>query len=413
MPRASWRGFLRLSLVSCPIYLSPATTRTKPIRLHQVWQPAPVDVDEDDLPDRGGGRQGSGPSVPRLLADDASPDRDQSPAATRITLRPHDPGTGEEIEKREVVKGYEYSRGQFLTFTAEELKALDVQSSKIIDLEKFVPSAGIDPFYFDSPYYVYPDGPIAVEALRVIGAAMAEAGVVGLGPLTLSRRERMVMVEPRGTGIALFTLRAAGEVRAPQFGSAEGDLDAEMVAIAGAIIRQRTGNFDRSTYRDRYQEALQQLIEAKMKGLTIKPRPLSTPSPVIDLMAALKGSLAEDSGAPEQRGAKGKRAKRIPERRQPVLLLPLAGNRKTKPRPAAEPAVTSIKKRKQRGVIALPHRNHLDAMPAPQPHETPSFWRSVQLPPRPCVPPLLSCHPGLEAGCQATTPQRVQSARPA
>src|SRR5947199_8730885 len=97
MPRASWRGFLRLSLVSCPIYLSPATTRTKPIRLHQVWQPAPVDLDEDDLPDRGAGQQGSAPSVPRPLAEDGSPDGDQSPAATRITLRPHDPGTGEEI----------------------------------------------------------------------------------------------------------------------------------------------------------------------------------------------------------------------------------------------------------------------------------------------------------------------------
>ena len=143
----------------------------------------------------------------------------------------------------EVVKGYEYARGEFVTFTAEELKALDVESSKVIDLEKFVPRNDIDPVYFDSSYYLYPDGPIAVEALRVIGAAMAEAGVVGLGRLTLSRRERMVMVEPRGTGMALFTLRAAGEVRAPQFGSAEGELDAEMVAIAGAIIRQRTGQF--------------------------------------------------------------------------------------------------------------------------------------------------------------------------
>src|SRR5438067_4132788 len=200
MPRASWRGFLRLSLVSCPIYLSPATTRTKPIRLHQVWQPAPVDVDEDDLPDRGGGRQGSAPSVSRLPGDNASADGDQSPAATRITLRPHDPGTGEEIDKREVLKGYEYNRGQFVTFTAEELKALDVESSKVIDLEKFVPRNDIDPVYFDSPYYVYPDGPIAVETLRVIGAAMAETGVVGLGRLTLSRRERMVMVEPRVRG---------------------------------------------------------------------------------------------------------------------------------------------------------------------------------------------------------------------
>src|SRR5258705_10531066 len=130
---------------------------------------------------------------------------------------------------------------------------------------------------------------------------MAEAGLVGLGRLTLSRRERVVKVEPRGTGMALFTLRAAGEVRAPQFSSAEGDLDAEMVAIAGAIIRQRTGNFDPSTYCDRYQEALQQLIEAKMKGLTIEPRPLLTPSPVIDLMAALKRSLAQKPSAPEQR----------------------------------------------------------------------------------------------------------------
>jgi DNA end-binding protein Ku len=220
MPRASWRGFLRLSLVSCPIYLSPATTRAKPIRLHQVWKPAPVDVGKDDFPDRGGGQQGSAPSVMRLRADNASADGDESPAATRITRRPHDPVTGEEIEKREVVKGYEYSRGQFLTFTAEELKVLDVESSKVVDLEKFVAGSDIDPVYFDSPYFVYPDGPIAVEVLRVIGAAMAKVGVVGLGRLTLSRRERIVMAEPRGTGMALFTLHAGGEVRAPQFGSA-------------------------------------------------------------------------------------------------------------------------------------------------------------------------------------------------
>src|SRR3954447_22896478 len=156
MPRASWRGFLRLSLVSCPIYLSPAATRTKSIRLHQVWQPAPADVDEDELNDRSGGQQGSELSVPRLRADSAAPG-EQSPAATRITLRPHDPGSGEEVEKREVVKGYEYSRGQFLTFTAEELKALDLESSKVVDLEKFVAGDDVDPVYFDSPYYVYPD----------------------------------------------------------------------------------------------------------------------------------------------------------------------------------------------------------------------------------------------------------------
>jgi DNA end-binding protein Ku len=125
-----------------------------------------------------------------------------------------------------------------------------------------------------------------------------------LGTLTLSRRERMVMVEPRGTGMALFTLHAADEVRAPRFGSAEGDLDAEMVAIAGAIIRQQTGTFDPSADRHRYEEALRKLIEAKMKGVAIKPRAVSAPSPVIDLMAALKLSLAHEAPA------KGSRTRR-------------------------------------------------------------------------------------------------------
>src|SRR5580700_9677275 len=138
---------------------------------------------------------------------------------------------------------------------------------------------------------------------RVIGAAIAEAGVVGIGRLTLSRRERMVMVEPRGAGVALFTLRAAEEIRAAQFGIAEGEPDAEMVAIAKAIIAQRTGSFDPSAYRDRYQEALRELIEAKMKGLSIKPQAVSAPSPVIDLMVALKRSLARE-GTSEEPGAR-------------------------------------------------------------------------------------------------------------
>jgi DNA end-binding protein Ku len=158
MPRASWRGFLRLSLVSRPIYLSPATSRTKPVRLHQVWRPTPVEEPEDVPPELG--REQHPVERPVFQRDGAGEEADQTEtAATHITLRPHDPTTGEEIEKAEVVKGYEYSRGQFVTFTAEELKALDVESSKIIDLEKFVPTSDIDPVYFDTPYYLYPDGP--------------------------------------------------------------------------------------------------------------------------------------------------------------------------------------------------------------------------------------------------------------
>src|SRR5215470_19282130 len=236
MPRASWSGFLRLSLVSWPVYLSPATTRTKSLRLHQVWRPAAGDEPGPEEPDRDRDGQVAAGSRPQPADPRETERADQ---ATRIALRPHDPRTGEEIEKSEVVKGYEYGRGQFVTFTAEELKALDVESSKVVDLERFAPRGDIDPVYLDSPYYLYPDGPIAVEALRVISAAMTASGAVGVGRLTLSRRERMVMVEPRGPGMALFTLRAADEVRAPQFGDNTCDLDAEMVAIAGAIIKQR------------------------------------------------------------------------------------------------------------------------------------------------------------------------------
>jgi DNA end-binding protein Ku len=143
MPRASWRGFLRLSLVSCPIYLSPATSRTKPIRLQRVWRPAPAE-EADDAPLLVKGHDSPDRLAPRFSDDDSYEEAGQTPAATRITLRPHDPSTGEEVEKEEVVKGYEYQRDQFVTFTAEELKALDVESSKVIDLEKFVPRGDID-----------------------------------------------------------------------------------------------------------------------------------------------------------------------------------------------------------------------------------------------------------------------------
>ena len=113
---------------------------------------------------------------------------------------------------------------------------------------------------------MYPDGTVAAEAYRTISAAMADAGMAGLGRLTLSRRERMVLVEPRGQGLALITLRAAEEVRASEFDGFGGELDAEAVAIAGMIIERKTGSFDPSTFRDRYQKALKELIEAKLKA---------------------------------------------------------------------------------------------------------------------------------------------------
>jgi DNA end-binding protein Ku len=183
-----------------------------------------------------------------------------------------------------------------------------------------------------------------VEALRVIGVAMAEVGVAGIGRLSLSRRERMVIVEPRGTGMALFTLRAAGEVRPAQFSSAEGELDTEMVAVARAIMARRTGNFDPTAFRDRYQEALRALIETKMKGLPIKPREVITPPPVIDLMAALKRSLAEETA---RIGAQPpKKSGRATDRRQRSLLLAVPGGRRSK-KPATEPSALPVRPRKK------------------------------------------------------------------
>ena len=199
MPRASWRGYLRLSLVSCPIYLSPATARTKPIRLHQVWRGAPEEGG-GELEDQVGGQNVSERPASGLNPGYVEGQAERIRPATRITLRPHDPNTGEEVEKEEVIRGYEYQRGQYVTFTPDELKALDLESSKVIDLETFVPRSELDPVYFNSPYYLYPVGQVAVEAIRVIGAAMADAGVVGIGRLTMSRRERMVMVDRKAPG---------------------------------------------------------------------------------------------------------------------------------------------------------------------------------------------------------------------
>ena len=187
--------------------------------------------------------------------------------------------------------------------------------------------------------YVYPDGPIAVETFRVIGAAMAEAGEVGIGRVTLSRRERPVMVEPRGAGMVLITLRASEEVRASAFERSDAEIDPDMVAIAETIIKRRSGRFDPATFRDRYQEALRELIEAKMKGLPIKPKQIAAP-PVLDLMAALKRSLARETDTAKPR------RKAATDRRQTSLLLPVSGRKKETAKPVP---VTAQQSRRRKG----------------------------------------------------------------
>lgn len=344
MPRASWKGHLRLSLVSCPISLSAATTRTKTIRLNHVWVAEPETRDafptgsaeepepHEDAPIWRSTRITN--DARRVPPEPEEPD-DIGPA-TRVALRPHDPATGAEIAPEEVRKGYEYEHGRFVTFTPEELKALHVESSRTIDLTTFVPRTEVDPVYFNAPYYVYPDGPVASEAYRVIAAAMAKTGMAGIGRLTLSRREHPVLVAPHGSGLVLITLRTANEVRPARFNEVGGDVDDEMVEIAATIIKRRTGRFEPATFRDRYQDALRALIEAKLQGRRVEPAPTPELPPVLDLMAALKRSLAQQSGA----GAvKSKHRAATTDRRQRSLLLPVDG--KSPAPPAMGPRAAS------------------------------------------------------------------------
>src|SRR6185437_15706233 len=163
MPRASWSGFLRLSLVSCPVALVPATTEAKRVRFNQL-----------------NGETGN-----------------------RVAQQLVDSKTGDVVDRDQIAKGYEYDRGRYVTIDDDEVKALQIESSKIIDLDQFVDRDEVDPVYLDTPYYVYPDGKLAAETFRVIGEAMTHKNKVGLGRVTMSGRERVVMVEPRDGGLVM------------------------------------------------------------------------------------------------------------------------------------------------------------------------------------------------------------------
>jgi DNA end-binding protein Ku len=309
MPRATWNGFLRLSLVTCPVALTPATTEAKRIRLNQL----------------------------------------NAETGNRVAQKLVDSKTGEELGRDQIVKGYEFDRGRYVTISDDELKALQIESSKIIDLDRFVRRDRVDPIYFDAPYYVYPDGVLAGEAFRVIGEAMAKSGRVGVGRVTMSGRERMVLVEPRGPGLLMTMLRSADEVRAGEFGdAAKGDIDAEMVALAETIIERRAGEFEPATFRDRYQDALNELVASKVKGETgAAPPAIAEPPKVVNLMEALKRSLAQEAEAKGGKPAAPRHAK-APDRRQPALLLPVAGGRPATPKPAAEPAPAPAARRRKK-----------------------------------------------------------------
>ena len=265
-PRSTWKGHLRLSLVSCPIRLYNATSRSEKVAFN-------------------------------LLHKDTH---------NRIQMKPHDPELGA-VERDDLVKGYQYEKDQYVVFTDEDFDKVQIESSKAIVIEKFVDAKDVDPIYFESPYYVAPDGAVAEETFRVIQSAMREKQKVALSRVVLSNRERLIALMCRDKGLLMMTLRTADEVRGAEdyFTDIEEDEpDKEMLELAERLIEQKSGKFDPNEFRDRYQDALLEMVKAKAKG----QEPVIAQAPergkVINLMDALKRSLEDAKPAAESKPRK-------------------------------------------------------------------------------------------------------------
>jgi DNA end-binding protein Ku len=257
--RPTWQGHLRLSLVTCPVALYTATNSGGDVHFNLI-----------------------------------NPETNN-----RIKMVTTDPDTGP-IERSKLVKGYEVSKGEYILLTQDEINSVKLESTKTIDIERFVPAEDIDRIYWDSPYYLAPDGKLAQEAFAVIRDSMAQAGQIGIGRVVMSTRERIVALEPRGKGILVYTLRTDAEVRKEDeiFDPiSDKPADKQMIAIAQKIIEQQEGPFDPSQFVDRYEEALKDLIAAKQKGHKVAKVAEPEDTNVVDLMEALRASLSAKAGA--------------------------------------------------------------------------------------------------------------------
>ena len=256
--RPTWQGYLRLSLVSCPVALYTATARTSDVSFNMLHKET----------------------------------------MNRIRMIPTDPETGP-VDRSDIVKGYEIEKGHYVVVTDEEIKNVRLETTRTLDIESFVDLADIDRIYWNDPYFLVPDGDMAVEAFTVIRQAMTKAGKVALGRLVMHQRERLMALEARDKGILAYSLRSNREVRDAKevFDRipAEKPND-QMVDIAARIINQLEGPFDPSKFNDRYEDALRALIKEKQKGHKITKVEAPKEAEVIDLMEALKRSLGQGGG---------------------------------------------------------------------------------------------------------------------
>ncbi|WP_119459671.1 Ku protein [Rhodospirillaceae bacterium SYSU D60014] len=257
--RAYWTGTLRLSLVTVPVRLYPAVDSGHRVALHQIHEPT----------------------------------------GERVRYQKVVPHQGP-VDEDEIVKGYEYEHGRYVTLTDEELDHLKLESVHRIDLLQFVEAGEIDPIYYHRPYFLAPDGAAADEAFRLIREALRQSRTVGLGQVVLGGRERIVALRPCGRGLLLEALRYEDEVREASTyfrHIADEPVDQDQLALAVKLIETRTAPFDPAAFQDRYQDALRDLVAAKIEDREpemLEPEPAG--DNIVDLMEALRRSLSEGRG---------------------------------------------------------------------------------------------------------------------
>src|SRR5438552_6299262 len=257
-PRAYWKGYLKLSLVSCPIALFPSTSEREKISFHQI----------------------------------------NKNTGHRIKYRKVDAESGDEVESADIIKGYEVGKGEYIELDPEELEAVAIESKRIIDIDEFVPKDEIDVLYLNSPYYIAPDGEVGQQAFAVIREAIRKEGMVAIGKVVFTSREHIIALEARGKGLLGVTLRYPYEVRneAEYFDDIPNEkIPKDMLELASHIVETKAGHFDPSKFDDRYEDALKDLLKKKQEGKPIERPERGEPTNVVNLMEALRRSV-EASG---------------------------------------------------------------------------------------------------------------------
>jgi DNA end-binding protein Ku len=269
-PRAYWKGYLKLSLVSCPIALFPATSEREKIRFHQLNQAT----------------------------------------GNRIRYVKVDAESGEEVETENIVKGYQVGKGDYLQLEPDELDAIAIESRRTIDIDEFVPKDEIDELYLNNPYYIVPDGEVGVQAFSVIREAIRKEGMIAIAKVVFTTREHVIALEPRDKGLLGITLRYPYEIRDAEdyFDDIPDEkIPKDMLELASHIVSTKMGRFDPRKFEDHYEDALKELLRRKQSGKPIEPPEHRESAQVINLMDALRKSVAAQRPAPRRKGAGGAR----------------------------------------------------------------------------------------------------------